>query len=306
MSNTKYAYVNDGGKQTLTVWLDGEAHVIDSQHPNFYRAVKAARDGDNETLASVLDILGSVAEALEGSGLYLVDSTVYNNGLPLPEALSSKIISVLRQKGNVTALVRFAKRLDENTSANSRNQLYTFIEKYGLTIDDDGNFIAYKGVRATGEVGLYRSLNSGYGVVDGVEYADAQLPQRVGSVVSVPRNRVDDSVDIGCSFGLHAGTWEYASTFGNGATLTVRIDPANVVSVPRDCEYQKIRCSEYIVIATTESKWTRSVVWDGTPDYSDYIDDDEDAWEDGDFDKCPAGCDSDPEAVYCKYCGCEI
>ena len=117
----------------------------------------------------------------------------------------------------------------------------------------------------------------------------------------MPRKQVDDSVDIGCSFGLHAGTYEYASNFGNGVTLTVRIDPANVVSVPRDCEYQKIRCSEYTVIATAEEPWTRSVVWDGTADYDGYYEDDDDAWGDEcDHSEDPYCCET------CEYCGAEL
>lgn len=288
MSNIHYSYVNDAGKQTLTVYLDGEAHVIDSRHPNFYRAVKAARAGDEATLTATLDILGSVAEALVGTGMNLKGREVYyDNGTALPKALSEQIVAILRQKGNVNALVKFAQRLSTNPSMNSRNQLYTFIEKYGLTIDDDGSFIAYKGVQPTAEVGVYTSIFTGIGTVDGHFYPNDRLPQRVGSVVSVPRDQVDDNINVPCSFGLHAGTYEYASGFGNGVTLTVKIDPAKVVSVPSDCEHQKIRCSEYIVIATTESKWTRSVVWDGTQDYSDYIDDDEDAWCCDDDDLCP-------------------
>jgi hypothetical protein len=101
---------------------------------------------------------------------------------------------------------------------------------------------------------------------------------------------VDDDANSACSFGLHVGTWDYASTFGHGATLTVRVDPANVVSVPHDCNTQKIRTCEYDVIATAEAKWVQSTVWDGSREYepvADLYEDEVEDWEDD----------------YCECCG---
>lgn len=168
-------------------------------------------------------------------------------------------------------LVTFADKLMQNPSFNSRRQLYEFLEMHDLWINENGNFIAFKGVNAD-----YTSIHAGYGIVDGVEHVNNHLPNGVGSIVEVPRNMVDDNINNGCSFGLHAGTWEYASSFARGATMTVEIDPADVVSVPNDSNHQKIRVCKYKVLEVREHKM----------DETFYEDDDwyDDTWSSDDND----------------------
>jgi hypothetical protein len=50
-----------------------------------------------------------------------------------------------------------------------------------------------------------------------------------------PRNKVDDDKEVGCSYGFHAGTVEYAKDFLGGSgrhLMIVEINPADVVSIP--------------------------------------------------------------------------
>ncbi len=49
-----------------------------------------------------------------------------------------------------------------------------------------------------------------------------------------------------CSQSL-LSTWDYASTFGP-KTLIVSVNPRDVVSVPKDCGYQKLRTCRYTVL----------------------------------------------------------
>ena len=69
------------------------------------------------------------------------------------------------------------------------------------------------------------------------------------------RNQVCDDADIGCSDGFHAGSYEYAKgyTHGGGHLLRVEIDPSDVVSVPKDCDCQKLRTAKYKVVALHET-----------------------------------------------------
>jgi len=68
------------------------------------------------------------------------------------------------------------------------------------------------------------------------------------------RNKVDDDKNIGCSYGFHAGTLEYATGFAcsNDKLVLVEIDPADVVSIPTDCNFQKLRTCRYKVVAEYE------------------------------------------------------
>ena len=71
----------------------------------------------------------------------------------------------------------------------------------------------------------------------------------------MPRRNVCDNANIGCSDGFHAGSLDYARQYGNGGHLmVVEIDPADVVSVPLDCDQQKLRTSKYKVVSLFEKK----------------------------------------------------
>jgi hypothetical protein len=72
----------------------------------------------------------------------------------------------------------------------------------------------------------------------------------------MPRGKVDDDFRRGCSFGFHVGTREYATSWGP-RTMLVKVDPADVVSVPSDCECQKLRTSRYTVVCEDQGALTR-------------------------------------------------
>jgi hypothetical protein len=284
----RYSYVNDGTTKTITVVLDdGSTHVLDNSHTNFPRVLSALQAGDAQGALDALDIFQATRDGLADNGLTFVSPTeILLNGVALDPALTKVLFDTLQSGDNGSSLVKFAKRLDENPSRKSREQLYGFIKANDLTIDEDGYIIAYKGV-TTDENGGYVSCAAGPGNVNGVEFTHAQLPNNVGDIVTLDRRLVDDDSNRGCSVGLHAGTYEYASTFGSGITLTVKIDPADVVSVPHDCSYQKVRVCRYEVLATTEEKFL-GAVWDGVNhNYivsGDYDDVDDEYWENEDWD----------------------
>jgi hypothetical protein len=59
-------------------------------------------------------------------------------------------------------------------------------------------------------------------------------------VVRMARHEVQDDPYNSCSTGLHVGTFNYARGFGD-TRIRVRINPADVVSVPHDGAGEKIR-----------------------------------------------------------------
>jgi len=126
------------------------------------------------------------------------------------------------------------ENLYNNPSHNSRAQLYQFLEHKNMPITEDGCFLAYKSVDAN-----YMDHHTG------------KFSNRVGQVLSIARRSVDDNPENGCSYGFHAGSLEYASNFGGGdrRVVIVKINPEDVVSVPNDCEFQKLRTAKYEVVA---------------------------------------------------------
>jgi hypothetical protein len=124
-------------------------------------------------------------------------------------------------------------RLQLNPSKRAVDELYTFLEHKNLPITANGTIQAYKAVRDN-----FTDCHTG------------SYDNSVGNVLQMPRNKVDDNKEVGCSYGFHAGTLEYAKGFmpQNGHILVVEIDPADVVSIPTDCNYQKLRTCKYKVV----------------------------------------------------------
>ena len=75
------------------------------------------------------------------------------------------------------------------------------------------------------------------------------------------RRRVSDNCNEGCASGLHVGTYEYANDWAGsgGVVLLVKFDPADIVSVPTDCAYSKMRVSKYTVVAIAREQLEEEV-----------------------------------------------
>ena len=76
------------------------------------------------------------------------------------------------------------------------------------------------------------------------------ISNKVGNVVEVPRNTVDDNWRLDCSSGLHVGSIEYVRNFcanDQNRVVIVKVNPADVVAVP-EYECTKLRTCKYEVV----------------------------------------------------------
>ena len=179
-------------------------------------------------------------------------------------------------------LVNFITRLQANPSANSVNELYSFLCYKQLATTPDGMVYGYKGVQkdywsSTG--------NADTIVVQGKTNERHQILNEVGATIEVARRCVDDNKDNHCSFGLHVGSFDYADNWAgeDGRLLLVEFDPADAVSVPTDCDFQKLRVSKYKVISDitdTRKELDKPVYEANKPIYGS--DDDDNCCDDGD------------------------
>jgi len=69
-----------------------------------------------------------------------------------------------------------------------------------------------------------------------------------GCIVEMERNKVDDDKNNTCSTGLHFCAESYLRSFGGERTVIVKINPADVVSIPSDYNDAKGRACRYEVI----------------------------------------------------------
>ena len=250
-------------EESLTVVVDGKAMTMQKDHPAWTQAIDALNNEEYDRLENLFDVSKAVEDYVDNeSGITVKEGSVFFQGEAIHNVVVDKILSFMRQGLPFKPLVRFLGKLMANPSRRAVNELYTFLEHKNMPITPDGNFVAYKGVTD-----------------DFKDFHTGKFDNSVGQTLSMVRNSVCDDANIGCSYGFHAGSYEYAKGYASngGHLLRVEIDPTDVVSVPLDCNCQKLRTAKYKVIALHES--IERPLDDGI--YGEY---DDDNWDDSDED----------------------
>lgn len=270
--------ITKGDKSSLTIILgDGTIKSIGQDHPGFASILDAlANKSSDDVIRGLLDPanLIYVKTSQVSERVTLAGGTLLFDGDPIDGPLADFIINIAQNSDNTEsyeAWVKFMENLANNPSQESKDHLFAFMTSHGLTVNDEGHIILYKGVNEDGT-----SIHAGPGIVNG-EHMDGHLPNEVGSVLEFPRSKVNANRGVACSTGLHAGTFEYASAFAQGRLLTVAINPRDVVSVPSDHSNAKVRVSRYRVVEVNEQDEAYNTpVWnEATDDDGDFLDEDE-------------------------------
>jgi len=270
-------------ENSLTIFWEGKPYTLRNDHPNFNLAKKAIFDARYDDLGDLLDITKSIENFVEGD-IEVKNEVVYYKGHRLHGVVVDKLLEMLRAGMKDSApLTNFITRLQANPSANSVNELYSFLSYKSLATTPEGMVLGYKGVQGD----FWSSTgNADTIVVQGETNERHQILNKVGSTIEVARRCVDDNKDNHCSFGLHVGSYDYANGWAgeSGRLLLVEFDPQDAVSVPTDCDFQKLRVSKYKVISdiTDTRKELNTPVYEankpiyGSDDDVDYDDLDED------------------------------
>jgi len=159
----------------------------------------------------------------------------------LPLKLQDKIFQFFNLSLPFDYLLKFWQKLKENPSKQCRQTLFDFLDDWKFPITPDGDIIAYKGVRS--------DLKDSYSGT--VQYV-------IGKPTSMPREKCNDDPNVTCGSGLHVGTYEYATGFGN-IVIEVLVNPKHVVSVPTS-ETNKCRCCELTPVRICEGKYVEDKV----------------------------------------------
>lgn len=231
----------------VTAYINDRMYVADENHPQIDRIVTGLENSllTDAELADLFDATNGVLRKFQSitERVSLSNGVLYFDGDPVVQRLSDTIVRLMRANEDFNPMVRFLDNLMQNPNEHSRSMLFDWmVANGGFTITPDGHFIAYKGVRSDG-----RSISAGPGIVNG-EQMHGHLPNDVGNVITMPRSDVQFDSHVGCSVGLHVGVWDYAHSFGGGNTLKVKVNPRDVVSVPTDCGWQKMRVCRYEVL----------------------------------------------------------
>jgi hypothetical protein len=222
---------------SIVINHNAKTTTLRSGDARFNQVVLAIKENRLQDIPELLDVESIFAK----KGLQLQDGALLMEGEPLPEALSKRVIRLVEEQMPIDIMVKFWNNLKENPSFNSRKMLYQFLEHNGHPLTEDGCFIAYRGITEDFKDVHTRTMNNA-----------------VGSVVSIPRTKVDDNPNNTCSHGLHVACYEYAKSFGQ-KLVEVKVNPRDVVAVPVDYNGTKMRVCQFEVMAECENIRTESV-----------------------------------------------
>jgi hypothetical protein len=190
----------------------------------------------------------------------------------LADAIVAKAIKMSTEGFDTAPLVNFIENLYQNPSKTAIDELFLFLEQSELPITPDGHFIAYKIVRN-----------------DYLDIYSVKFDNSVGAVCEMERFEVDDKRTNTCSSGLHFCSKGYLPHYGqtnDSRCMLVKINPADVVSIPNDYNNAKGRTCKYEVVGEVNNvEWrkqlesedftTKSVVnYDATEYYEEDFDQD--------------------------------
>lgn len=263
----RYQINSEGGLSNLALYLDGQLYAVNSTHPYWEDILDALRDGDAEAIPELIDLATAAANRFEKvtERVAVQNGVVYFDGDAVHNSLADAVVRAMREGADFRGLALFMENCYQNPRKHSRDNLYDWLNTHDFTITPDGMLVGYKGVNAD-----LTSRSAGPGIVNGVP-THGHLDNSVGNVLEMARSEVQHDPSVGCSVGLHVGTWEYASTFGP-KVLKVLVNPRDVVSVPTDCGWAKMRVCRYKVAEVIDNPVNSFVdpSWDNDWDESNW------------------------------------
>lgn len=242
MSNTQnipYVIKTNG---SVTLYLNNECLTVATDHPNYNKIIDAIKSNDFSNIENLVNVAKAVTQYTSGR-VKIVNGEIFYGDFAVHNTLTDRIIKMMGEGFKFDHMIKFLENLMQNSSKRAVDETYWFLENYGLPITDDGCFLAYKAVRNN-----YTDIYSG------------KFNNSVGSVVTMARNQVDDNYGVDCSHGLHVGALDYVVGYGHFAKgqpvveggnrlLLVKVNPKDVVSVPKYEGHTKMRVCEYTVVS---------------------------------------------------------
>ena len=248
----------------LTVVLNNRSYQVLPDHINYKMILEKLPTATSDELLEIVDVEKAVAAFSDGL-IEIKNGQVTYEGEAVHGSISKRIIEFMSKGLPFQPLINFLNNVMQNPSMQSQKELYDFLEHEHLPVTEDGHFLAYKAVRAD-------YMDKYKGIFD----------NHVGKVCEMTRSKVDDDRGRGCSNGLHAGALNYVAGYGSleagDRIVIVKINPKDVVSVPSDCNCEKLRTCRYEVVGEYQGELLKPL-YSATFADDDYNDDDEDEYD---------------------------
>jgi len=222
--------------QVVAALKSGETSALD----NMLNIAEAYRKIINKVIAAVSVVSDNGMVAYDGTDLFYGNKKVTN-------VLKPKFKKAISDGVNERALVNFISKSYLNPSQIAVSEAFDFLSYRELPITESGNVLAFKGIRDDYYSVRHNESPSFY-LVQGSMDSKGHIYNAPGEIVEVPRCEVDSERSNHCARGLHIGSFDYAKGWGKRVVI-VESDPSDFVSVPEDCNFQKMRVAKYSVIS---------------------------------------------------------
>jgi hypothetical protein len=228
----------------LSIFLMGKSYNINNAHPNFKKIVVGLKDGMNE--AGLVNLISASRKRVfaEAVGVeFREDGDILIDGKQVSTALTTRYRFMIENDFPLEGFKLFVQNLSQNSSLDSRKDLYGFLEACTLPITEDGHFLAYKKVN--------------------YDYTDCRtgtINNHIGQTVSMLRENVNANRNETCSTGLHICSLSYLKSFGGDRVIVVKVNPKDVVSVPIDYSNAKMRVCKYEVVSELKSEYEDAIM----------------------------------------------
>lgn len=279
----------------VSMFIDGKPLSAEKSHPKYNDILTAVRSADWDGIPALVNIAIAIEEFAVDSGVE-VDAEagiIRYRGEIMQGYLVERIISMMHDGFDINPMVRYLENLLANPTKRAIDELHKFNEYGKMPITDDGCFIAYKLIRGWYDTHTGEVLNKPSAQFDDEDHKLVPYTTNRGvtvavennlTTVSMHRSKVDDDATRTCSQGLHFCSQEYLKSFSGDRIVVLKINPADVVSIPVDYNNTKGRCWKYQIIDVLSDEEFREAmgrniftqsVYVAAPNESEIEDDDE-------------------------------
>ena len=244
----KYIISNNG---SVNAFVGGKPYTFSKSHENYDKLLSYLENGNIEHFEASYDIASTVEHYCDGY-VHVDNGELSWQGITMPELFTDRILQMRREGFNIDPMLNFLDNMNDNPSDQAIVELFDFMQNKHLPITDDGHFLAYKAVSAD-----FKDIYTG------------NIDNSVGEEVSIERSKVDSNRSKHCSAGLHVGAIDYVKSYGGidldqdndgGNQIVIcKVNPADVVSVPSDARFQKLRTCRYEVVSLFNDIFETSV-----------------------------------------------
>ena len=244
----KYIISNNG---SVNAFVGGKPYAFNKSHENYDKLLAYLENGNVEHFEASYDIASTVEHYCDGY-VHVDNGELSWQGITMPELFTDRILQMRREGFNIDPMLNFLDNMNDNPSDQAIVELFDFMQNKHLPITDDGHFLAYKAVSAD-----FKDIYTG------------NIDNSVGEEVSIERSKVDSNRSKHCSAGLHVGAIDYVKSYGGidldqdnegGNQIVIcKVNPADVVSVPSDAKFQKLRTCRYEVVSLFNDIFQTSV-----------------------------------------------